>query len=168
MRRKKNKSTPEIQSGSIADIAFLLLIFFMVCTTFQREKSIPMILPPPYDGPPGQVSENRVLSLIINANNEIMIEGENILSNKESVIINHLKAMVDTHKRPYIALKLHQDSNYESYIDVLSMVKSAIKKLKNDYALDIYNVHYNQLNQKQYQQLSKMLSITISESQYAI
>jgi hypothetical protein len=127
-----------------------------------------MTLPPPYDGPAGKVSESRVLSLIINADNEIMIEGENILTDRELIITQHLQSMVLASKRPYISIKLHEDSNYNAYIEVLAMVKSAIKKLKNEYALELFDLHYNQLNHKQYQQLSKMLSITISESQYSI
>ncbi len=165
---RSKRSTPEIQSGSIADIAFLLLIFFMVCTTFQREKSIPMVLPPPYNGPPGKISDSRVLSLIINAQNEIMIEGQNIISDIEPIITSHLKDMVDSSKKPYISIKLHEDSNYDHYIKVLAMVKSSIRNLKKTYALHNFNTPYNQLTQDQYRQLSKMMSITISESQYAL
>jgi biopolymer transport protein ExbD len=165
---RRNRSTPEIQSGSIADIAFLLLIFFMVCTTFQREKSIPMVLPPAYDGPAGKISESRVLSLIINAQNEIMVEGQNIISDIEPIITEHLKSMVDTDKKPYISIKLHEDSNYDQYINVLAMVKSSIKNLKQVYALQKYGTQFDQLTKDQYHQLSKMMSITISESQYAI
>jgi len=165
---RRNRKTPEIQSGSIADIAFLLLIFFMVCTTFQREKSIPMVLPPPYDGPPGKVSDSRVLSLIINADNEIMVEGQNIITDIEADITKHLKGMVDNNKKPYISIKLHENSNYERYINVLAMVKSSIKNLKEVYAIQRYNTQYNQLTKDQYHQLTKMMSITISESQYAL
>ena len=168
MRHKKLRSTPEIQSGSIADIAFLLLIFFMVCTTFQREKSIPMVLPPAYDGPAGKISDSRVLSLIINAQNEIMIEGQNIISDIEPVITTHLKEIVDNNKKPYISIKLHEDSNYDQYINVLAMVKSSIISLKKVYALQRFNTQFSQLTQDQYHQLSKMMSITISESQYAL
>jgi biopolymer transport protein ExbD len=165
---RKNRPIPEIQSGSVADIAFLLLIFFMVCTTFQREKSIPMVLPPPYDGPAGKVNEDRVLSLIINADNQVMIEGQAIDTSLETTITQHLRKMVSTKTKPYINIKLHESSDYEHYINVLAKVKASINNLKKFYALQKYDKSYNQLSKEQYTALSKMLSITITESQYAI
>lgn len=165
---RKNRPIPEIQSGSTADIAFLLLIFFMVCTTFQREKSIPMVLPPPYDGPAGQVNENRVLSLIINGDNQVMFQGKAIDTSLETTITQHLRKMVSAKTRPYINVKLHESSDYEHYIYVLAKVKASINNLKKSYALQRFDKSYNQLSKEQYSILSKMLAITITESQYTI
>lgn len=163
MRRRK---TPTIQAGSIADIAFLLLIFFMVTTSLQREKSIAMQLPPKYDGPAGQVNESRVLSLIINADNLIMMEGEMISENVQKHIQSHLSNMVELNKKPYISIKLHENSNYNSYIELLSQVKESIQAIKDEYAMTLYETPFNQLSREQYVALSKKLSIRISESQY--
>ena len=49
----------------MADVAFLLLVFFMVATTLQRDKAISMKLPAAYDGPAKKVNEDEVLTLII-------------------------------------------------------------------------------------------------------
>jgi len=150
----------------MADIAFLLLIFFMVTTSLQKEKSIAMQLPPPYDGPAGQVSDSRVLSLIINADNNIMMEGEAISQDIQKYIQNHLSSMVGADKKPYISIKLHENSNYNSYIELLAQVKESIKAVKSEYAITMYDTPFNQLSREQYASLSKKLSIRISESQF--
>ena len=49
MAKGKSRNPPEVSSGSMADIAFLLLIFFLVTTTIANDKGIAMLLPPPPD-----------------------------------------------------------------------------------------------------------------------
>ena len=46
---RSNRSIPEINAGSMADIAFLLLIFFLVTTTIDTDKGLGIVLPPPGD-----------------------------------------------------------------------------------------------------------------------
>lgn len=70
----------EINAGSMADIAFLLLIFFLVTTTIASDKGILNILPPKQDPnvpPPDiKVNERNIFAILINANNDLLVEGE--------------------------------------------------------------------------------------------
>jgi biopolymer transport protein ExbD len=73
------RDTPEINAGSMADIAFLLLIFFLVTTTMDVDAGIVRRLPEkqPLDAPPPPViKERNVFEVIINKNDDLLIEGE--------------------------------------------------------------------------------------------
>lgn len=70
----------EVNAGSMADIAFLLLIFFLVTTTIASDKGILNILPPKQDPnqPPPEVelNERNIFNILINANDQLLIEGD--------------------------------------------------------------------------------------------
>lgn len=80
MARKKTRATTEVNAGSMADIAFLLLIFFLVTTTIASDKGILNILPPKQDPnvPPPDVELNarNIFNILINANDDLLVEGE--------------------------------------------------------------------------------------------
>ena len=73
------RDTPEINAGSMADIAFLLLIFFLVTTTMDVDAGISRRLPEkqPIDAPPPPIiKQKNVFEVIINKNDDLLIEGE--------------------------------------------------------------------------------------------
>lgn len=80
MASRMKKEAPEIPAGSMADIAFLLLIFFLVTTTIASDKGILNILPPKQDPnvpPPDiQVNERNIFNILVNANDQLLVEGE--------------------------------------------------------------------------------------------
>ncbi len=76
---RHSKLVPEVNAGSMADIAFLLLIFFLVTATISSDEGINRMLP--RECPPGMdctnpVNERNILRIMINNNNEVMIEDE--------------------------------------------------------------------------------------------
>ena len=80
MARKKNRMSSEVNAGSMADIAFLLLIFFLVTTTIASDKGILNILPPKQDPnvPPPDIklNERNIFNILVNANDQLLVEGE--------------------------------------------------------------------------------------------
>ncbi len=80
MARSKGRVSQEVNAGSMADIAFLLLIFFLVTTTIASDKGILNILPPKQDPnvPPPDIKKNErnIFNVLINANNDLLVEGE--------------------------------------------------------------------------------------------
>ena len=68
----------EINAGSMADIAFLLLIFFLVTTTIVEDKGVLVKLPPWSDTPPEtqQLKSRNVFSVLVNAQNQLLVRGE--------------------------------------------------------------------------------------------
>ena len=59
---RKSKTSSEVPSSSIADIAFLLLIFFLVTTTFPKDKGLAVVLPEPGEEPPSWYEADKVLA----------------------------------------------------------------------------------------------------------
>ncbi|WP_194975907.1 ExbD/TolR family protein [Aquiflexum lacus] len=80
MPRKKGRVSQEVNAGSMADIAFLLLIFFLVTTTIASDKGILNILPPKQDPnqPPPEIdlNERNIFKILINANDQLLVEDE--------------------------------------------------------------------------------------------
>ncbi|MFZ1751822.1 MAG: biopolymer transporter ExbD [Saprospiraceae bacterium] len=76
MRTKRHMSN-EINAGSMADIAFLLLIFFLVTTTISEDKGVLVKLPEwsPELPPPLPINERNVFSVLINAQNQLLVRG---------------------------------------------------------------------------------------------
>lgn len=78
------REIPEINAGSMADIAFLLLIFWLVTTTIDSDEGIRRQLPPPI--PPGvdvpPVTARNVFVVLVNANNDLLVEGEELRIDK--------------------------------------------------------------------------------------
>ena len=72
---KKRGAPPEVNAGSMADIAFLLLIFFLVTTTIGVDQGINRKLPPIediQDSP--KINERNILTVLVNMNNQLLVE----------------------------------------------------------------------------------------------
>lgn len=77
MARKRNRENTEVNAGSMADIAFLLLIFFLVTTQIATNKGLTMVLPPKLDKPPEvPLNEKNVFKIQLNSLNNILVEKE--------------------------------------------------------------------------------------------
>ncbi len=80
MARSKNRTSTEVNAGSMADIAFLLLIFFLVTTTIANDKGITMLLPPKPDPnqPPPEVTKNdrNIFKILANSQDKLLVEDE--------------------------------------------------------------------------------------------
>lgn len=70
------RNSPEISAGSMADIAFLLLIFFLVTTTMEKEAGIMRILPELTNEPSEEVNRRNVIDILVNDENKILFKGE--------------------------------------------------------------------------------------------
>jgi biopolymer transport protein ExbD len=159
MAKGKNRMSNDINAGSMADIAFLLLIFFLVTTTIASDKGILNILPPKQDPnvpPPDiKVNERNIFAILINANNDLLVEGEYrrtpegldndikefILNfgapDEEAVaLFNSLPASLQSQamRRPessdhpgeaVVSIKTDRGTSYELYLEVFDAAKKA-------------------------------------------
>ena len=85
------KQLPEINAGSMADIAFFLLIFFLVTTTLQVDAGISRKIPQKQEAPPITLNERNILEVNLNKNNELFVDGKIIkLSELKQIAINFI------------------------------------------------------------------------------
>ena len=121
MIAKKRVRSADIPSGSLADIAFLLLIFYMVTTTIDTDRGINMILPPPGDIEV-VINPKNIITMVINADGLIMLD-------KNPVDINEIRGIVEKRQNEnpklIISVKTVRDTKYDVYIQVLDQLKKA-------------------------------------------
>lgn len=117
MARNKDRGTPEVNSGSMADIAFLLLIFFLVTTTIANDKGILMQLPPPpEDKIDVIIQERNIFKILANSNDQLLVENEPYNGD-----MKELKKMVKEH-----VLNFGNANNAES-IDLYNSLPASLK-----------------------------------------
>ena len=161
------KQLPEINAGSMADIAFLLLIFFLVTTTMQVDAGIARKIPKKQETPPIDINERNILEVNINKNNELFVDGNVVkLSELKQIAINFIDngAGVDINKnicdwceglkdktssdhpsKAIISVKTDRLTNYETYILTIDVLNSAYTYLRNKLSIRLYKRNYESL-----------------------
>ena len=90
LNNKKSKVSDEIPTSSMADIAFLLLIFFLVTTTFPKDKGLAVVLPEP--GEEAQVSQKNILHLIVQPSGIVEVKrGESQQADGNRIVFSPLQ-----------------------------------------------------------------------------
>lgn len=159
------KQTPEINAGSMADIAFLLLIFFLVTTTMSVDAGIAKKIPPKEENPSKiDIHKRNVLEVNINKNNQLFVDGKiikqtalkqiaiNFIDNGGGLDNNQqkcnwcnglqLKTSSDHPTKAVISIKTDRTTNYETYITTLDILNSAYTNLRNKLSIKLYNKNY--------------------------
>jgi len=152
LSRKRMESS--INAGSMADIAFLLLIFFLVTTTILEDKGISVRLPVWTEDSiiESQPIKNRnVLSVKVNANNDLMVEGEEfpiaeLREQAKEFILNpnNSKDLAEKPTKAIISLQNDRGTKYESYIEVYNELKGAYIELWSELSMRMYGVPYDE------------------------
>lgn len=152
------RSTPEIPNASMADIAFLLLTFFLVTTTIANDRGLSLILPPPPEAQQQEeikIQEKNMFKIAINSTDALAVEGEymdDISGLKEMIkkfVLNRgvdqtssdspMKAVVSfktdrgtTHKRFIQILDIIQAAYYDIYAERAGVTNSKWRELSNE------------------------------------
>ncbi|MGY8798616.1 MAG: ExbD/TolR family protein [Longimicrobiales bacterium] len=124
--KKKKRVSDGVTTAGTADIAFLLLIFFLVTTTFPKDKGLSIVLPEP--GEEAQVSQKNILHLIIQPTGIVDVkrgESQQIQQMRPSEIDGLWRQEVTANPNLIAAVKTHPDASYKYMIDVLDALHSA-------------------------------------------
>lgn len=152
------RASPEINAGSMADIAFLLLIFFLVTTTMDVDTGLTRKLPPPIEEElekPPEVKERNVFQVLVNSNDALLVEGELILVSqlrdaaKEFIVGDRTftdQSMPEGREtdvpllgtimvsKQIVSLQNDRGTSYEMYIKVQNELVGAYNEVRNEYA----------------------------------
>ena len=141
--KRRTSREAEIPTSSMADIAFLLLIFFLVTTTIDVDTGIYMELPPPLeeDTPPPEIPDRNILTILVNAQGDVLLEKEfvQIRDIRPTVkrFVNNRGAdptMSDSPDKAIVSFKTERQSKYETYVKVLDEIKMGFNELRNEEA----------------------------------
>lgn len=129
--KKRKRTDPEIPTASMADIAFLLLIFFLVTTTIDVDTGIGMVLPPRLDEnvDPPPIKERNLLKILVNEQGQVLLEDlpSSVTLIRETVKKHVMNNGVDlmyseSPNRALISIKTARQTPYSAYVDVLDEV----------------------------------------------
>jgi biopolymer transport protein ExbD len=143
MAKSKNRGSQQINSGSMADIAFLLLIFFLVTTTIASDKGLPLILPPKPDPnqPPPEIDKNarNIFKILINSRDQMLVEDEYMELSEmyklkpmiKEFLLNYGRnpQLSDNPEEAVVSLKTDRGTSYEVYIDVYNEILAAYNEI---------------------------------------
>jgi len=124
MRLKRSNVSDEIPTASMADIAFLLIIYFMVTTTFAATRGLDFSLPKEEDTPPMIEKEEAVLI-------EIQAGGALIVDQKPmplGEILDYLKPKLERNPRKPVIIRPQQNAAYGDMVDVFDELRQASDK----------------------------------------
>jgi biopolymer transport protein ExbD len=182
-----SKKTPEIQAGSMADISFLMLIFFLVTTTMDVDSGIVRRLPPlpEKDAEIPEVKERNIFNVLVNKNdalfidnrwgdiNTLRIETKEFLSNpnnREDLPEKKVESIPYLGDFPVsrgiISLKNDRGTSYDMYIQVQNELTAAVNELRDELSKQRFNKSFSDLSDQDIiSAIQKAIPMSISEAE---
>ena len=186
------RKVQEINASSMADISFLLLIFFLVTTTMSVDKGLSRRLTPPLppnmEKPDIDVKKRNIFIVLINSNNQLLVQGEALdvkeLREKAKTFIKNeaddaslpeklpvevefdgIKEQVLTTKNHVISLQTDRGTQYQKYIEVQNELVAAYNELRNEMAQARFGMLYDELDENRQKAIQTIYPQKISEAE---
>ncbi len=168
MRANKRGQQGSVNAGSMADIAFLLLIFFLVTTNILQDQGL-LVRLPVWDDPSTRLltlNEDKVFSVKINALDELLVEKE---ASALSDLATQLQAFLQNEQYPanekLVSLVHDRSSSYERYVAVYDALISTYKAVRNQQALQQYGKAYDFISSEAQTAIRRQIPMIISEAE---
>lgn len=181
---RKSKASPEINAGSMADIAFLLLIFFLVTVTMDVDTGITRKLPPPVEDKTVDQKQRNIFEVLINSANQLLVEGKpgNIRTLKEDAKtfflnpnddlnlpekeLKQIELIGDVYvSKGVISLKNDRGTSYEIYIKVQNELTRAFQEMRDEMAVEKFGTKYDKLAAEKQDAIQAVIPMAISEAE---
>ena len=186
MARQKKK-VPDLNAGSMADISFLLLVFFLVTTTMDTDTGITRRLPPPIENPEMdvKVKERNIMNVMINKYDKLLVNGKpGDVATIKDLTKEFITPRPNDEKAPetevkeiellgnimlskgVVSLKNDRGTSYAMYISVQNELARAFNEMKDEMSLKHFNQHYADLTDKdKIDAINKAVPVRISEAE---
>jgi biopolymer transport protein ExbD len=184
---RKKKGIPEINAGSMADIAFLLLIFFLVTVTMDVDTGITRKLPPPVENPDEdiQVKQRNIFEILVNSANMLLVEGKegNLATLKDDTKhfflnpgndpdlpekkLEKIDLIGDVYvSKGVVSLKNDRGTSYEIYIKIQNELTRAFQEMRDELSVEKFGVKYDKLVDPAKQEaIQAVIPMAISEAE---
>lgn len=186
---KGKRKVPEVNSSSTADIAFIILIFFLVTTSMDTDRGLARRLPEPKD--PNQeeqeniVKDRNLLRVYLNANDQLMVANEimnvqQLRQKAKEFIANPYndEKLPDKQAKdvPFfgntmvtgnhvISLQNDRMTSYQAYMEVQNELVAAYNELRNELAQEKWQKNYDELSEEQQKSIRDIYPQKISEAE---
>ncbi|OKZ23632.1 MAG: biopolymer transporter ExbD [Bacteroides finegoldii] len=184
---KGKRKVPDINSSSTADIAFLLLIFFLITTSMDTDRGLARLLPPPPEDEKNEntdkIKERNILQVYLNKDDALMCGNDYIgvdqlrqkakefianVANAENMPEKTQKNVFGTcmvNDKHVISLQNDRGSSYQAYISVQNELVAAYNELRDELAKEKFGVTYAELNDLQQKAVREIYPQRISEAE---
>ena len=120
MIKKQRRPMQEINSSSMADIAFLLLVFFLVTTTISMDKGISLVLPS--EGNELEVNRKNIVNILMNESGKVLFDDK---PTKVNAISGIVERKLSGNPNLIFSVQTHPRTKYQDYLNVLDQLKEA-------------------------------------------
>lgn len=172
----RRRAVPEINAASMADIAFQLLIFFLLTTTMDIDKGLLTKLPPwPQSEEQiieAKIEDRNIFTVLINARDELLVEGKpmdvaRLREAAKEFIANPYgrEDLAESPQKAIISLKTDRGTSYRMYITVYNELKAAYNELRDEEAMRRFGKSFSKLTKEQQELIRDIYPIKISEAE---
>jgi biopolymer transport protein ExbD len=164
--KKRGQRSAEIPTASQADLAFLLLLFFLVSTVIDVDTGIGLTLPEYVeDVETVEVSKDRMASVLVNETGDVLLDGQPIsLFQIKNTIKPRIQSKIDQpkNKKLIVSIKTDRKTVYNAYIQALDQVKLAFFEVRDEYSNARFGKKYIDLDEVQQNEMKDAVPIIIS------
>ncbi len=166
MIKKKKIQEASIPTSSMADIAFLLLLFFLVATVIDVDTGIGLTLPEYVkDVTNVKVPKERMAAILINANGDVLLDGKQIpIGQIKDQLKPRIISKIDlpNNEKLIVSVKTDRKTNYNTYIGALDQIKQAYFEVRDEYSNQNFGKKFNDLGDDQSKIVKDKVPIIIS------
>ncbi|OGV01730.1 MAG: biopolymer transporter ExbD [Ignavibacteria bacterium RIFOXYB2_FULL_36_7] len=164
--KKKTVRSVDIPTASQADLAFLLLLFFLVSTIIDVDTGIGLTLPEYIEDPETvEVPKDRMAAVLINENGDVLVDGNptsifQVKNNLKPRIVSKIE--LPSNKKLIVSVKTDRKTNYNAYIQALDQIKQAYFEVRDEYSSSNYGNKFNDLSVEDQEVVKDKVPIIIS------